>query len=405
MPPSITSHDGVPPLAGRLKAPASDVDIYADEHIIEPYGAYRELRDAGPIVWMNRYQAWAVARYENVREVLKDFDTFSSGRGVALNDPLNEVAKGTTLGSDPPEHDEYRDIVAHSLTPRALAERRGAIEEQANRLVESLVERGSFDAVTDLAQVLPLSVVPEFIGLPQQGRDRMLDWASATFNALGPLNERGRQSLPAVAEMAQYAAERVGARDLAPGGLGAGVLAAADAGRITLEQCPALLIDYLAPSLDTTISAVGSAIWLFATHPGQWDAIRANPGLIPNAFNEVLRLETPIRGFCRHVSRPTAYHDVMLDEGDPVLVLYASANRDERKWANPDDFDITRRCADHVGFGYGIHSCAGQGLARIEAHAVLAALAKRVERIELDTSSRGVNNVIRAFASVRVTVS
>ncbi len=405
MPPSITSGGEVRPLTGGPKAPVSDLDIYAEEHIIEPYGAYQELRDAGPIVWMNRHQAWAVARYENVREVLKDFDTFSSGQGVALNDPLNEVAKGTTLGSDPPEHDEYRDIVAHSLTPRALAQRKAAIEEQADRLVESVVERGSFDAVTDLAQVLPLSVVPDFIGLPQHGRERMLDWASATFNALGPLNERGQASLPAVAEMAQYAAERVGARDLSPGSLGAGLLAAADGGRITVEQCPALLIDYLAPSLDTTISAVASAIWLFATHPDQWDKIKASPELIPNALNEVLRLETPIRGFCRHVTRPTTFHDVTLTKGDPVLVLYASANRDERKWTNPDDFDVTRRCADHVGFGYGIHSCAGQGLARIEAHAVLAALAKRVGRLTLDSSARGINNVIRAFASVRVSVS
>ena len=388
-----------------VKAPATDLDIYTEEHIIEPYQAYRELRDAGSIVWMSCYDAWVVARYESVREVLKEFGTFSSQRGVALNDPLNEVAKGTTLGSDPPEHDEYRDIVAHSLTPRALAQRRAAIEEQADRLVANVVERGSFDAVTDLAQVLPLSVVPDFIGLPEIGRERMLDWASATFNAFGPLNKRAQASFPAVAEMAQYAAERINARDLAPGSLGAGVLAAADEGRIAVDQCPALLIDYLAPSLDTTISAVGSAIWLFATHPDQWDKVRANPELIPNAFNEVLRLETPIRGFCRHVSRPTIFHDVQLSEGDAVLVLYASANRDERKWADPDSFDVTRRCADHVGFGYGIHSCAGQGLARVEAHAILTALAKRVERMTLEASARELNNVIRAFSSVRVSVS
>jgi cytochrome P450 len=346
-----------------------------------------------------------VARYDEVRAVLRDTETFSSVGGVALNEPFNQVIQGTTLASDPPLHDQLREIVASSLTPRALTERKAGIEEQADRLVAGLVDRGRFDAVTDLAQVLPLAVVPDFIGLPPHGRERMLDWASATFNAIGPLNDRARHAFPAIADMGAYAGQRVAARDLAPRSLGAGVLAAADEGRIATAQCPALLIDYLAPSLDTTISGVGSAIWLFASHPDQWAKVRADHTLIPNAFNEVLRLETPIRGFCRHVAQSTMFEGVPLNEGDAVLVLYAAANRDERKWPNPDDFDVTRRCADHVGFGFGVHGCAGQGLARLEAHSILTALAKRVEHIELESSSRVVNNVIRAFSSLQVSVS
>jgi cytochrome P450 len=385
--------------------PASDVDIYADDNILDPYDAYSGLRDAGPIVWMRRHRAWVVARYDPVRAVLKDTATFSSVGGVALNDPLNQAIQGTTLASDRPEHDKLRDIVASSLTPRALSRRQASIEEQADQLVASVVERGRFDAITDLAQVLPMSVVPDFIGLPQAGRERMLEWASATFNAIGPWNDRAQQSFSAIEEMGAYAGQRVAARDLTPGSLGAGVLAAADEGLIPAAQCPALLIDYLAPSLDTTISAVGNAIWLFATHPEQWAKVRADATLIPNAFNEALRLETPIRGFCRHVAHPTVFEGVPLNEGDAVLVLYAAANRDERKWSNPNDFDVTRRCADQVGFGFGVHGCAGQGLARIEGHAILSALAKRVERIELLDSARVVNNVIRAFSSLQISVS
>ncbi|MGO2110952.1 MAG: cytochrome P450 [Pseudoclavibacter sp.] len=385
--------------------PSTDIDIYADEQILDPYQAYREIRDAGPAVYMNKYDTWVVARYDNVREVLKDTEAFTSTGGVAINELTNKISKGTTLASDPPEHDTLRDIVASSLTPRALAERKPGIANQADELVAGLVEQGEFDAVADLARVLPLSVVPDFIGLPQEGREHLLEWASALFNSIGPMNARTEQALPAIAQLGEYAGRLVETGDLAPGSLGAGVLTAADEGRIPRTQCPVLLLDYLAPALDTTISAVSSAICLFAQHPDQWDLIRENPKLIPNAFNEAVRLETPIRGFCRHTTRATSVGDVPIDAGSKVLVLFAAANRDERKWQDPDTFDITRRAGDHVGFGYGVHGCAGQGLARIEAHSVLESLAKRVSAFELVKTDRTLNNVIRAFSSVKVRVT
>lgn len=388
-----------------LSRPVTSIDLYADDVILNPYDSYREIRDAGPIVWMERHDAWVVARYQQVRAVLKDTDTFTSTGGVSLNDPFNAALQGTTLASDPPEHDQLRKITVSSLTPRALAKDRSMIEARADRLVAELVERGEFDAVADLARVLPLAVVPDFIGLPEAGRDRMLDWASAVFDAIGPMNERAEQALPVLGELGAYAAERVAARDFAPGSLGAGVIAAADDGRIPHDQCPALLLDYLGPALDTTISAVGSAIWLFASHPDQWDRLREDPSLIPNAFNEVLRVETPIRGFCRHTTRPTNFDGVDVGAGERVLVLYAAANRDERKWQNADAFDVARPSGDQVGFGYGVHGCPGQGLARIEAHAVLAGLASRINRFELKGAERSINNVIRAFLTVTVAVS
>ncbi|GAB3573177.1 cytochrome P450 [Amycolatopsis endophytica] len=387
------------------RTPSIDIDIYSDELTLRPYEAYRQIRDAGPAVYLAPHDTWVIARYENVREVLKDTDTFSSAAGVSLTAPVNEITKGTTLASDPPEHDTLRAIVASSLTPRALATRKPGIAQQAEQLVAGLVERGEFDAVTELAQVLPLSVVPDFVGLPQEGRDQLLDWASAVFNAIGPPNERSQRSLPALAELGEYAGRLANSGALAEGSLGAGVLAAAADGRIPATQCPALLLDYLGPALDTTISAVGSAIYLFARHPEQWDKVRQDPKLIPNAFNEVVRLETPIRGFCRQTTRPTVVGGVEIGAGERVLVLYASANRDERKWQDPEKFDVTRRAGDHVGFGYGVHGCAGQGLARIEAHAVLEALAKRVSAFEVLGTDRVLNNVIRAFSSIRVRVT
>ena len=390
---------------GSASFPSLDVDLFTDANILEPYDAYREVRDAGPIVWLSRHQAWSVARYDVVRRVLRDVRTFTSVGGVSLNDPLNAMLRGTTLASDAPVHDTLRNIVASSLTPRAMAGRKPSIDQLADHLVANLVERGRFDVVSDLARVLPLSVVPDFVGLPKHGRDRMLKWASAMFNAIGPLNARATEGFPALQEMAAYAEERVAQRDLCPGSLGAGVLAAADEGRIRTEQCPGLLVDYLAPSLDTTIGALSTLMWLLAEHPEQWAKIRADPTLIPNAFNEALRLESPVRGFCRHVSRPSVFEKVALREGDKVFVLFAAANRDERKWADPDVFDVARQSSDHVAFGYGVHGCPGQGLTRMQCHAVLWALTKRVETLRLISSARTINNITRSFSSVQVAVS
>jgi cytochrome P450 len=211
--------------------------------------------------------------------------------------------------------------------------------------------------------------------------------------------------MPKCGEMAAYGAEIVRTGNVLPGSLGAGVLEARDQGEVTTEQCMMLMLDYLAPSLDTTISAVGSAVWLFAQHPDQWDLVRSDPGLIPNAVNEVVRFESPIRAFGRLAGIDTEIGGVPIPAGSRVLVIYASANRDERKFEQPDEFDVARRDAVHqLGFGIGEHGCAGQGLARMETESLLAALARSVTRFHVGTPERALNNLIRAFGALPVTV-
>jgi cytochrome P450 len=386
-------------------APTYDGDIYTDESLLEPYEDYRALRELGPAVWLSQHGAYAVARYDEARAVLMDADTFRSAHGIALNEPANQAILGCTLASDGELHAHLRTVVAGRLTPRALRPMAELVTEKAEALVAGLVERGSFDAVDDLAKALPLSVVPDFIGWPQEGREHLLRWAGANFDSFGPMNARTERALPQCGEMAAYGAEIVRTRNVASGSLGAGVLQAVDDGDISTEQAMMLMLDYLAPSLDTTISAVGSAIWLFAQHPDQWDLVRENPRLIANAVNEVVRIESPIRAFGRLTSRDTRIGDVDVPAGARVLVLYAAANRDERKFERPDDFDVTRANAVHqLGFGMGEHGCAGAGLARMETESLLRALAPRVSRLHLQGAERALNNLIRAFGRVDVTV-
>lgn len=384
--------------------PSLDVDLYDDAAIAEPYEYYRAIRDAGPAVWLPQHGLWAIGRFADVRRVLRNHRVFSSARGVAANKEINESSAGNTLMSDPPEHTALRAVIRAPLTPAALAEVEPRIRAEAAALVERLVACGQFDAIGDLARHLPVTIVSELVGLPDEGRANMLRWASATFDALGTMNARGQAAMPRIRELRAYCLEHATPEKLRPDGWAAAIWKAADRGDVHPSKCPAMMRDYIGPSLDTTIFAIGSLIELFGQHPDQWNLVRADPALIPAAINEAVRIESPIRGFTRYVTEDCEIDGQMLPAGVRVLVLYASANRDERKWTEPERFDVRRDVKDHLGFGFGLHVCAGMHLARLEMTALLTELAARVRRFELGEPVRAVNNVLRGLASLPVTV-
>jgi cytochrome P450 len=386
--------------------PSYSEDIFTDEALVDPHPHYQNLRDLGPVVWLEAHQMYALPRYDEARAVLSDASSFCSGQGVGLNSTINERMAGrNTLMTDGDQHTRQRALLSQGLTPKALRHMQATVEQLAADQVADLVGRGSFDAVADLARALPLIVVPDLIGWPLGGREHLLEWASATFDLLGPLNARAQQAAPNVQAMQAFAADTANSGNLLPGSLGAAIVDAARRGELEPAQVPALLVGFLAPSLDTTISAIGNAVWLLARHPNQWTALKTDPSLIPNAFNETVRLESPIRAFSRVATTDTTIGAYEISAGARLVVLYGSANRDERHFDRPDEFDITRpNAAEQIGFGYGVHGCAGKGLARLEGHAVLLALSRQVETLELGEPVRGLNNLISAWASLPVTV-
>lgn len=307
--------------------------------------------------------------------------------------------------SDGKEHRTQREVIGRPLTPRALADLRLDAQAIADALVDRLVERRYFDAVTDLAEILPTTWVPDLLGWPADGREHLVDWAASQFDGLGPLNDRAVAASDDILAMSSYA-QQLAELELPENCFGAGIQRAADQGEIERKRCPMLFIDYLAPSLDTTISAIGNAMWLFATHPDQWQRLRQEPDRIKAAFNEVLRIESPISCFTRVAKVGTRVGGSDIPAGSRVMISFASANRDERRWDEPDCFEITRESAGQLAFGHGEHACVGMSLARLEGAAVLAALVERVGTIELDGSPvRKRNNLIRSFSSLPVIVT
>ncbi|MFC4504695.1 MULTISPECIES: cytochrome P450 [Streptomyces] len=384
----------------------SDLDLFSDQALADPYPQYRALRDLGPAVRLSRHGLWFVSRYEQVRSALADWETFSSAQGIGLNDGFNDAWGSALINLDPPAQTEQRKLFTDRLSPRALRPVAEDIDRRADELVAELVSRGSFDAVTDLAQDLPVHVIMDLIGWPEQGRDQLLDMAAGWFNSSGPACPRTAASVPKVEALMGYLAEVVAKENLVPGGFGWTMLEAHKRGEIPVEGAIGLLAGYVVAAFDTTISAISSGVWLFARHPEQWELLRSDPSLVPAAFNEIVRIESPIQVFSRVTTRDVDLGEgVTIPSGARVLHSYGAANRDERHFPGPDRFDVRRNPVDHLGFGYGNHACAGQGLARLEAHAVFKALAARVERIELAGEPvRALNNITRGFRSLPVRV-
>lgn len=378
----------------RTDIPVYRPDLYSASAIRDTYPHYAALRELGPVVWLSKHKVYALPRYAECRQVLLDDDTFASSGGVGLNPVANRVGQGTTLFSDGEDHARRRSLLAHRLTPRALRTMKDTVDQQAAAVAEDAVARRTVDAV-EVATALPMSVVPDLVGWPQQGREHLLRWAGATFDALGPLNCQAARTLPASLGMMRYARGVVRDRSVLDGSMGHDLLLAADEGRIMPAECATMMIDYLAPSLDTTISAISSALYLFAVHPEQWRLLKADPDLVPKAVNEVVRYQSPIRAFSRTATRDTEIAGTAVPKGSRLLVLYGSANRDPLEWDDPDTFDIRRDAARQLGFGQGTHGCAGQGLARMETSAILRALVERVDRIEVTGPPEwALNNVI-----------
>lgn len=384
--------------------PRSDVDIFSDDVMAAPYPVFRELRDAGPVVHLDRFGVYAVPRYEQARHVLGNWESFSSADIALNNDFNNYMSDFSILRSDPPLHDAMRNTLAANLARRALRAQEAAISQRARDIVGHLVEQGSFDAVTDLARRFPVEIVGDLIGLPRDGREDLLRMADANFNCFGPDNERTRESFPQLAKMADYVLVGAVRENLAEGSMGRAVYEAADAGAIPAQAAPWLVMAYVTAGMDTTVNALGHAVWLMAQHPDQWELLRTDRSLVPQAFREVLRYESPVQAFGRTVRTDWTVDDVTLPAGTKLAVLFGSANRDERRWPDPDRFDITRSNVEHLAFGYGLHGCAGQALARIEGEAILNALLDTVTRIEAGAPVRHFNNVLRGLESLPVTV-
>jgi len=389
--------------------PHLDVDPFAIEFFDDPYPTHQLLRDAGPVVYLDQWKVFGVARYAEVHAVLNDPLTFCSSRGVGLSDFAKEKPwrpPSLILEADPPAHTRTRAVLSQVLSPTVMKQIRDRFAAAAEAKVDELLALKSFDAVTHLAEAYPMSVFPDAVGLNQEGRENLLPYAGLVFNAFGPPNQLRQDAIERSAPHQAYVAAQCQRDNLAPGGFGACIHARVDTGHITTVEAPLLVRSLLSAGIDTTVNGIGAAIYCLARFPGQLARLRQDPSLARNAFEEAIRFESPVQTFFRTTSRDVEIAGNRIGEGEKVLMFLGAANRDPRRWDNPDDYDIIRRTSGHVGFGSGIHMCVGQLVARLEGEVMLAALARKVGRIEISGPvKRRYNNTLRGLESLPITLT
>lgn len=371
-------------------------DLYSDALLLNPYGAYRQIRDLGPAVWLPLHQMWAIARFEDVRSALRADTVLTSGSGVAANDLVNARAAPITLTSDGETHMRRRRVLMEPVSPAPVRELRTKLESVADRLVSELATGESFDAVARFACHLPVSIVADLVGLDEHGQENMLRWASATFNALGTMNERGAAALPAMLDLSAYV-QTLDRNRVREGGWAHRLFLAVERGDLSEEEARSMVIDYVGPALDTTILATAHLVWLLGRNPEAYQRLRSEPDLAPGVVNEAVRLASPIRSFTRLAARDYPVGDVVIPEGSRVLVVYASANHDERRYDEPGQFQVARNPRDHVGWGHGAHTCVGMHLARLEMETLLRALLRQVASVSVGEPTPILNNVLQGF--------
>jgi cytochrome P450 len=390
------------------EVPTLDVDPFSIPFLEDPYPHYARMREAGPVVWLPAHQCYAVARHEEVQKVLTDWESFSSAAGVGLANFKREKPwrpPSIVLEADPPLHTRTRTVLNRAMSPGNVRKLREPFEREAEALVDRVVAMGSFDGVKDFAEHYPVKVFSDAIGVPDEGREHLLPYGNMVFNSFGPRNAL-TQAAFANADAVRSSIMTNCARDrIRPGSLGALIYAAADDGELSAEEAAMLMRSFFSAGLDTTVAALGTALWCFATFNDQWEKLRGNPALVRGAFEESLRYDGAAQVFFRTTVRDVEIAGVRIGEDRKVAAFMGAANRDPRRWPNPDTFDIERRAVGHMTLGTGIHGCVGQTLARLEGEILLGAFVRKVRSIELTAEPvRRYNNVLRSFEHLPVRV-
>lgn len=394
------------PRADAEEYPIYDVDLFSIDALREPFGHYRAIRDLGPAVRLKKPDVYAISRYDDVQKALRSPEVLISGRGVGFNDIINApVEQPAVIQSDGDRHRRLRSVLGKPLMPAALKERRSMLLEMMITRIEEIVGGREFDAVGSIAQFLPLQAVSYLVGLPEEGREEMLRWASSFFNSVAPLapgegpDSELNAALKAIVEVRAYL-ESVNPARIRPGSWADQLVQAVGTGKLKLEEARAAMSGLVIPSLDTTIYAKGNLLYNLGRNPDQWSLLRSRPELISSAVLEGVRYSAVVRWFSRVAATDYISDEVRVPQGARVMLMYGSANRDPRHYPDPDRFDITRNPVDQLGWGTGPHMCAGMHLARLEMEVMLEAMLPRIERIEVGTPTLGANRGLYGFDSV-----
>ncbi|OBA76315.1 cytochrome [Mycobacterium sp. 1554424.7] len=371
-----------------------EFDPYSSDFFDSPYGTYRRMRDQAPVYYNATYNFYALTRYEDVAAALKDFETYTSTRGITLDMVTGEeidVPPGYIIMMDPPEHERMRKLVNRVFTPRAVASLEPMIREKIAQFANKL-NPSSFDAVADFSALFPVEIITTMLGVPAGDRQQLRLWLDKGLEreqgSMGPSPE----SIDAMMKSGTYYYELIQQRraarqdDMISRLIEAEVVEDAEARRLDDIEIASFANLLGGAGAETVTKLVGNAVVMFAANPEQWQQLHDDRSKIPAAVEELLRYEGPTQYQVRSSTREVTLHGMTIPAGSAILLINGSASRDERVFPDPDRFDIdrVRKFGYNLNFGYGIHSCLGAALARMEARIALDALLDLIPRYEVD---------------------
>ena len=378
----------------------SELDPFDPAHLAAPYELYQRLRPLGPAVWLESRHIWLVSGYDAVSQVLRQPDRFLSGKGTGFVRADVSGIRGPLIDNDPPVHTRVRRSLQKWFKPSVIEERRVAIRARVDRLVDDALHHQGIDAVTAFARPLPVGFMSDLLGLHHPDGAAVSAAMDSVFHLFGPA---------AAAEHTTRFEDLVGwlltdgLPALDAGSLGYAIMA--DEALDFMDRV-GLLGSIWVAGVDTTTNLISSMLLALAVNPDQWRLLVEHPGLAAAAVEEALRFESPVRMFMRRTAAPTDILGSELPGDADVCVLFASANRDDRHYPDPDRFDVLRNPGDHLAFGSGIHLCLGASLLRVEATELLQGLAARVNGMALDGDPvRNLNPVIQGYLRVPLRLS
>jgi len=363
--------------------PELDVDPFCRESVRNARAVDDRIRELAPVVKLPGENVMLLGRFEHVSAGLMDWKTFSS-TSRPWHDPKS-VRPELLLTDDPPKHTRVRAVIGDALSRKRLASAAESFWRDADAIVSGLRARGDepFDAVADLTQAFVYKVLPDLLGIPEEGREHMYAFGNMVWATMGPMNELFHEAMKDTEAVVEWASRVCRRESLAPGSLGMAMYEAADQGAITQDEAYLLVGILLSAAADTTVITLANAIRAFCEFPDQYRLLRENPSLIRAAFEESLRWDSPSRMAGRIATRDVEIDGYVIPAGTRCGLMFAAANRDPRRWTDPDRFDITRDNSRHLGFGYGVHACVGRILALLEADALLGAIVREIEHFEL----------------------
>jgi cytochrome P450 len=368
-------------------------DPFSEEFFNGPWDIYRRLREEAPVYYNEEYDFYALSRHEDVATAYKDFETYSSAYGLDLASVRSEepLAAKMIILMDPPEHRSMRSLVNKVFTPRAIEALRPMVTETIDRYITK-ADAARFDVVGEFSAFFPVEVITQMLGVPEEHRQQVREWVDTSLHREPGQIEMSEEGMRAVAESMALNYQLIQQRRAEPQD---DMLSRLVAAEITRDDGETESLDDFeiagfatllgGAGAETVTKLVGNAAVTFARYPEQWQNLLDDRSKIPAAVEELLRYEPPVHYNVRRSMRDVHLHGVTIPEGKPVFLLQASAHRDPEAFADPDTFDIDRDRAEaqNLGFGYGIHSCLGAALARMETAIALERLLDLMPRYEV----------------------